>query len=62
MSWSHHEPFASTGLDGSYFTMLNFWAAHDFEKLQYIQFTFGPLGFLKNVIAFGDNVMNIALR
>jgi hypothetical protein len=43
--------------DGSYFAVFNWFAAYDFAKLQHIQFTFGPLGFLKNPLAVGDNLI-----
>ncbi len=56
LTWPHHEADTMTGLDGSYFSLLNWFAAYDLSKLQYLGFTYGPLGFLRNTLALGDNL------
>ncbi len=56
-TWPDHEAAFLPNLDGSYFAVLNWFAAYDFSTLKDVNFTFGPLGFLKNTVAVGDNVI-----
>lgn len=44
-------------LDGSYFSFFNYFFHHDIHVLQNIQYPFGPLGFLINTIAIGNNLI-----
>ena len=44
-------------LDGSYFSFFNYFFHHDIRVLQSIQYPFGPLGFLINTKAVGNNLI-----
>ncbi len=57
ITWPAHDADLMPHYDGSYFATYNWFAAYDLSKLQFIQFSFGPLGFLKNPLAVGDNLI-----
>ena len=56
-TWPLRDADMGINLDGSYFSFFNYFFHNDIHVLQNIQYPFGPLGFLINTIAVGNNLI-----
>ena len=56
-TWPSRDADMGINLDGSYFSFFNYFFHYDIHVLQNIQYPFGPLGFLINTTAIGNNLI-----